>query len=545
MVGQRAPVDIPAQVRQDLRRAWRGRFTVDDPPCGPDHLGPGQVGAFLAHQIEQQPATERREGRDGPHVGRAGGPPRGPVGGDAAGWHQTVHMGRIDEGPGPGVEDAADAQEPPDIMGGCGERDARVGRGAAQHVVQGLLVAADQLPQLLGQGQDDMTGGDWQACLPPLCQPHRGVMTVARGATPVAAGVVGIVLLTAVLPRPQVSAQGLGPAVDQISHRAALAGQESRAKPLLRGEPIAPEDVRHRWQARGPTRFEIGYEGVDGGVHDGDGVGRQMRVARGGPGALVPEECWDDAPRHAPLEEMGRLGVPERVHRGVFGEATLAYHELRGRLEGGRRERRLRGPSGEPPGPGARALPGSPPPLQSPCGQGHQAVFAPVALADADPQAQPTRIHHLQTHPGFRAWSPGQQGAHVLRTQHDGQLLAGPGMDECEDRPRALQRALGEKPDPIELDASRALGDLLLMEQGEDVLPEFLFAHVIGSPAVVLSQVCDGFERAVLGPGSQAPELEIFQHTASERRHRDPPVRGEHHGSKRSTRIRKINGRSA
>jgi hypothetical protein len=85
--------------------------------------------------------------------------------------------------------------------------------------------------------------------------------------------------------------------------------------------------------------------------------------------------------------------------------------------------------------------------------------------------------------------------------------LAVPGTNELEDRPRALQSALVEEPDPIEMDASRALGDLLRIEQVEEVLPELLFAKVIGSPSVVLSQVFDGFEIALLGPGGQAPEL--------------------------------------
>jgi hypothetical protein len=66
VVGQRDPVDIPASVLQDLLRALRGRFTVDDPPFGPDHFGTGQVGAFLTHQIAKQPAKELREGMDGP-----------------------------------------------------------------------------------------------------------------------------------------------------------------------------------------------------------------------------------------------------------------------------------------------------------------------------------------------------------------------------------------------------------------------------------------------------------------------------------------------
>jgi hypothetical protein len=102
---------------------------------------------------------------------------------------------------------------------------------------------------------------------------------------------------------------------------------------------------------------------------------------------------------------------------------------------------------------------------------------------------------------------PGEQGAHFLRTQHDGQCVAVPGPDEREDRPRALPRALGEAAEPIEMDASRALGDLLLIEPGEEVWPALLFAQVIGSPSVVLSQVFDGFERALLGHWGQASEL--------------------------------------
>jgi hypothetical protein len=254
VVGQRAPVDLPAQVVQDVLRALHGRLTVDDPPLGPDRLGKGQVGSFLRPQSEKQPAKELREGRDGHQGGRAGGPPLGSVGGDPTGRHQAVHMWMINEGPGPGVEDTEDANEPPDIMGVGGECDERLGRGAEQEVVQVLVMTPAELPQLLGHGEAHMNVGDGQEFLPPLCPPHLGVMTVALGATPVAAGVVGIVLLTAVIPRQQVAAHGLGPAVDNIVHRAAMAGQEVLAKPLLRGGTRAPEDVRHLWHARGPER---------------------------------------------------------------------------------------------------------------------------------------------------------------------------------------------------------------------------------------------------------------------------------------------------
>jgi len=56
-VGQRDPMDIPAQVIQDLLRALHGRFAVDDPPLGPDRLGHQQVGPFLPHQ-HPKPTTK-------------------------------------------------------------------------------------------------------------------------------------------------------------------------------------------------------------------------------------------------------------------------------------------------------------------------------------------------------------------------------------------------------------------------------------------------------------------------------------------------------
>jgi hypothetical protein len=159
MVGQGDAVDIPAQVLQDLLSPLHRRLAIDHPAFGPDRFWQRQVGAFLTHQIEKQAAKELGEGVDRHQVGGTGGPPLGSVGGDPPGGDETVHMGMIDKGASPGVEDAEHADEPPDIMGVCGERDERLGRSAEQNVVQVLLVAADQLPQFLGQGQDDMKVG--------------------------------------------------------------------------------------------------------------------------------------------------------------------------------------------------------------------------------------------------------------------------------------------------------------------------------------------------------------------------------------------------
>ena len=83
----------------------------------------------------------------------------------------------------------------------------------------------------------------------------------------------------------------------------------------------------------------------------------------------------------------------------------------------------------------------------------------------------------------------GQQVPDFLRTQHDRQFLALPGAHEVEDWPRSLQRELVEEPDPVEVDAEGALGDLLLIEQEEEVLAELLFAELVGSASVVLRQM--------------------------------------------------------
>lgn len=124
---------------------------------------------------------------------------------------------------------------------------------------------------------------------------------VALGTTPIAAGVLGIVLLPAVITRPQMATQDLGPAVNHIIHRTAMTGQEIRAKPLLISGTIVPEDVRHLWHARAPKRLEVGHEGMDGSLHDVEGFGRQMRVARGGTGTLVAKQFLAHAQRHPPL----------------------------------------------------------------------------------------------------------------------------------------------------------------------------------------------------------------------------------------------------
>ena len=138
----------------------------------------------------------------------------------------------------------------------------------------------------------------------------------------------------------------------------------------------------------------------------------------------------------------------------------------------------------------------------------------------------------------------GQQGPDFLRTQHGGQCLDTPGAYEVKDGPRALQRPLVEEPNPLEMHAERALGDFLLIQQEEAILAELRFAELVGSTSIVASQLPNSGDITRLGLGGEAPQLQVFPHTASERVPGDPPVCGAPHRAKWFTRIRKIDGRS-
>jgi hypothetical protein len=187
--------------------------------------------------------------------------------------------------------------------------------------------------------------------------------------------------------------------------------------------------------------------------------------------------------------------------------------------------------------------------------------MAPLAIRDPAQQADGGEIGGLQARacrPAYttgRAQAPAHVGLPVVdqpapvpdlrHAQHHGECLAFPGAKKLEDRPRALQGALGKEADAVEMAASRALRHLLLVGPVAAVLPERLCPDLIRSPAVVVRAVCDGVEIARLGLGGEAPQWQVCQQPASARVHGHPPVRGAHHRAKRCTRIRKIEGRSA
>jgi hypothetical protein len=243
----------------------------------------------------------------------------------------------VGQGTGPGVPHTADPDQPPDIGRVGGQRVERLCRGAASAVVQIVLVAADAHPQRLGSGADDLHVGDRPQFLPPRRSPGFGVEAMTRGATAVAAGGVHVLCLTTMIAWPQLPTEGLRPAPEHSSHGAALAGPAVLPKALQGLTPLASADVCHLWPGRAPARSELGHEGSDRGGHDVQGGGRQMRVAGGGPRTPRAQPCRNDPPRHPPLHQRGRIGGPQGMAGGIFGEPTLAHHRGERLVEGGGR----------------------------------------------------------------------------------------------------------------------------------------------------------------------------------------------------------------
>jgi hypothetical protein len=292
-VGQGDAMDISAPGVEHLFSAVHRRLTRDDPAGGPDRRGTGQIGALLGYQGTEPTAAHLSEGPDR-HEGRlASRPPRLVVSRDPTGWPQTVPVWMGGEGPGPGVPPTQPPDHATHVMRVRGTRDERLSRRSDQDVVSVLLVLADERPPLLGQGADDMTGGDRQECLPPCCQPGFGVVAVACRTTAMAAGVVDIGRLPAVVTRSQVPTEGFGPAVDQIGQRPPMTGPPRRPNAVQVVAAIAPQDIRHLWHDRTPEGSEVGHAGVDGGMHNIQGRRREMGVAGrgtlGSGGPAVPE----------------------------------------------------------------------------------------------------------------------------------------------------------------------------------------------------------------------------------------------------------------
>jgi hypothetical protein len=160
----------------------------------------------------------------------------------------------LGQGAGPGVPHTQDPDQPADIMGVRRELDERADCRSPQEIVEVLLLTTDDLSALMRHRADHVHVGDREELLTPVFQPGVGLQVMPRGATAMAAGVVDIMVLTALRAWQPLPAYGLGPASAEIRDGPALTGQQILPKPVQVRTSIAPQDVRHLRQAQTPAR---------------------------------------------------------------------------------------------------------------------------------------------------------------------------------------------------------------------------------------------------------------------------------------------------
>jgi len=166
-------------------------------------------------------------------------------------------------------------------------------------------------------------------------------------------------------------------------------------------------------------------------------------------------------------------------------------------------------------------------PRQDRRGQGDVAVlfaFAvdvhhhPRAVDIGDLQARPFEqpesagIDRRQTRAVDRNPHRREHTAHLVTTQHDGQLVLAGRPHEPERRPLPVERLLEEEPNPAQGDRRRRASDLLVVGQVQEVLAQVLLRQQVGTSVIVLCELAHGREVAALGPCGEPPQLHILQH---------------------------------
>ena len=84
--------------------------------------------------------------------------------------------------------------------------------------------------------------------------------------------------------------------------------------------------------------------------------------------------------------------------------------------------------------------------------------------------------------------------------------------DDVADGPGAVQRVDIEELDGGEGDGDGARGDLLLVDEIEEVGAEFILGDAVGGLAIVAGEPLHGLDVAALGPGGETVELHVLEH---------------------------------
>ena len=230
MMRDRHTMRVAGQIGEDLRRATKRRFGLDDPVevlQGRQELRP-RLGSRQRLPVawERQAALRlalaepgQQEAPEHPtehaHWQEAGGAARQPLGAlwspPAAGDH-TVQLGMRMQGVAPGMQDRAEAQVGAEMPRSAGDRAEGIGHGLKPARRERARVLQHDRAEGRREREDHMAGGDVEECRCTGGQPRRLGAPLALGAMPVATGVRGHLGVGTVVALPLVASEGRRPA---------------------------------------------------------------------------------------------------------------------------------------------------------------------------------------------------------------------------------------------------------------------------------------------------------------------------------------------
>jgi len=184
---------------------------------------------------EEQTAKERAQHPHRQEEGRTGGYPALPIRRDAAARHDHVDVRMMRHRRSPGVKHGGDAEAGAEVLRVGRDRHHRRRRRPEQQIIDDGLVLPGDVGDFRRHREDDMEIADRQQVGLALGQPGACGSTLAPGAVPVAATVIGDAPMPAVLAGIDVAAERRRPAVPDRRHDLEL----GQAQMTGLGGPIA------------------------------------------------------------------------------------------------------------------------------------------------------------------------------------------------------------------------------------------------------------------------------------------------------------------
>lgn len=212
--------------------------------------------------------------------------------------------------------------------------------------------------------------------------------------------------------------------------------------------------------------------------------------------ALVPEQLLDRAHIDAGFQQMRGVGMPQGVHRGVFGNAALTHSGAKRPLQVRGVDRSSGYPSRE--NPLLRSVLSEEHAQQRPGRLGQRNVPVLGALAVSHPhlptlqidvgarqmhalvQAQPQRVDQLQRGSIDLIADQRHNMAHFLDAEHHRQSTRPRRALDAQHPPGSLERFFVEEFDPRKIDRERAGRGLPLVDQMQEECADLLVAEQIG-----------------------------------------------------------------